>query len=40
MDIMSACDPSYGALHKPNDNGALEGIYSMSSFATDCLSIK
>lgn len=25
MDIMSACDPSYRALHKPSENGLLEG---------------
>ena len=25
MDIMSACDPSYRALHKPSENGVLEG---------------
>ncbi|KAF8408186.1 hypothetical protein HHK36_007328 [Tetracentron sinense] len=25
MDIMSACDPSYRALHKPNENVALDG---------------
>lgn len=25
MDIMSACDPVYRALHKPNDVGAPDG---------------
>ena len=25
MDIMSACDPAYRALHKPNDIGAPDG---------------
>lgn len=25
MDVMSACDPAYRALHKPNENGTLEG---------------
>ncbi|KAK3005952.1 hypothetical protein RJ639_017655 [Escallonia herrerae] len=25
MDIMSACDPAYRALHKPSENGVLEG---------------
>lgn len=25
MDVMAACDPSYRALHKPSENGIVEG---------------